>query len=161
MDRSDFLKSIGLGIGGLILPSNSFMNVQSIKIYDNYVKGLVHYNFKEIGKLIKEGDELQLVRDRDNTYDSFAIRVFYKEQKVGYIAAFENVVLANMMDKGVKLNAFVSQIDLSRNIYEALAVEIHAELVIPTQKLIDSMLAENRADDANDIYRNRILNFPR
>ena len=161
MNRSDFLKSIGLGIGGLILPSNSFINVQSIKIYDNYVKGLVHYNFNEIGKQIKEGDELQLVRDRDNTYDSFAISVFYKEQKVGYIAAFENVVLANMMDKGVKLNAFVSKIDVNRNIYEALAVEIHAELVIPTQKLIDSMLAENRADDANDIYRNRLLNFPK
>lgn len=159
MERSDFLKSIGLGIGGLILPSNSFINVQSIKIYDNYVKGLVHYNFNETGKQIKEGDELQLVRDAENTYDSFAIRVFYKEQKLGYIAAFENVVLANMMDKGVKLNAFVSHIDLSRNIYEALAVEIHAELVIPTQKLIESMLAENRSDDANDIYRKRFLNL--
>lgn len=64
-----------------------------------------------------------------------------------------------MMDKGVKLNAFVSHIDLTRNIYEALSLEIHAELVIPTQKLIDSMLAENRADDANDIYRNRFLNL--
>ncbi|HPN19862.1 MAG TPA: HIRAN domain-containing protein [Chitinophagales bacterium] len=159
MERSDFLKTLGLGIGGLIMPSNSFINVQSIKIYDNYVKGMKHYNFNEISHQIKEGDELQLLRAPENTYDSFAIRVLYKEQKLGYIAAFENVVLANMMDKGVKLNAFVSQIDLTRNIYEALAVEIHAELVIPTQKLIDSLLAENRADDANDIYRNKLLNL--
>ncbi len=159
MERSDFLKTLGLGIGGLIMPSNSFINVQSIKIYDNYVKGMKHYNFNEISHLIKEGDELQLLRAPENTYDSFAIRVLFKEQKLGYIAAFENVVLANMMDKGVKLNAFVSHIDLSRNIYESLAIEVHAELVIPTQKLIDSMLAENRADDANDIYRNRFLNL--
>lgn len=153
MDRSNFLKSFGLGIGGLILPSNSFINAQSIKIYDNYVKGLTHYNFNIISHQIKEGDELQLVRAPENTYDSFAIRVLYKEQKLGYIAAFENIVLANMMDKGVKLNAFVSYINPSRNIYEALAVEIHTELIIPTQKLIDNLLAENRANDAVDIYR--------
>lgn len=161
MDRSDFLKSLGLSIGGLILPSNSFMNVQSIKIYDNYVKGLTHYNFEAISHQIKEGDELQLLRNPDNNYDRFAIRVLYKGEKVGYIAAFENVVLANMMDRGVKLHAFVSHIDPTRSVYEALAVEIHAELVIPTQKLIDSMLAENRADDANDIYRTNFFNLNR
>ncbi|MDR0791840.1 MAG: HIRAN domain-containing protein [Chitinophagaceae bacterium] len=153
MKRSDFLKVLGLGAGGLIIPDNSFIQTRSVKIYDNYVRGLTHYRFNQIKQYLKKGDAIQLKRESDNPYDSFAIEIFHNEHKLGYIAAYENIVLANMMNAGVKLSAFVSQIHPKRNILEALAVEIHTDLIIPTPKFIESMLAENRADDANDIYR--------
>lgn len=153
MNRSDFLKSLGLGAGGLILPANSFVSTKSIKIYDNYVRGLNHYHFHKIRDGIKEGDEVQLLRETTNNYDSFAIQVNKDEFRLGYLAAFENIVMANMLDSDVKLTAFVSQKDLKRSVQEWLAVEVFVELVIPSQKLIESMLAENRADDAVDIYR--------
>jgi len=70
------------------------------------------------------------------------------------LPAYENIVLANMMDAGVELKAFVSQINLKRAIYEALSVEVFAELIIPTEKLIQTVLTEQRADEAKDIYRN-------
>jgi hypothetical protein len=159
MKRSDFLKTLGLSAGGLMLPNNSLIQTRSVKIYDNYVRGLTHYNFKQIRKHIKEGDAVKLNREAENQYDSFAIEVLYNELKLGYIAAYENIVLANMIDVGVKLSAFVSRIDLKRNIMVALAVEVHAELIIPTPKLIESILAENRADDAIDIYRKGYDNF--
>ncbi len=152
MNRSDFIKSVGLGAGGLILP-NSYIIGKPIKVYDNYVRGLAHYQFGEIKKSVKEGNELLLVREHQNLYDSFAIQVNYKEYRIGYIATYENIVLANMLDAGVNLTAFVNQKDLNRSLYESLAVEVYAEMVQPTQKLIESMLAERRADDASDIYR--------
>ncbi len=153
MNRSDFLKTLGLGAGGLILPANSFINTKTIKIYDNYVKGLSHYHFHKLKSEVKVGDEVQLKRDAENIYDSFAIQVNFAESRLGYISAFENIVLANMMDYGVNLKAYISQKDLSRKYYEWLAVEIYAELVIPSQKLIDNVLLEQRASDAIDIYR--------
>jgi hypothetical protein len=153
MNRSDFLKTLGLGAGGLILLANSFINTQSIKIYDNYVRGLNHYHFHKIRDKVKKGDAVKLLREPTNNYDSFAIQVNFGEFKLGYIAAFENIVMANMLDSGVKLSAFISKKDLKRDVREWLAVEIFAELVIPSQKLINSMLEENRADDAVDIYR--------
>jgi len=57
-----------------------------------------------------------------------------------------------MLDAGVHLTK-VSQKDLKRSLTECLALEIFAELVIPNPKYIDSMLANNRADDTPDIYR--------
>ena len=152
MKRSDFIKAIGLSTSGLLLP-NSYLTGKTVKIYDNYIKGLAHYNFSKIKTSIKKGDELILIRESRNLYDSFAIQVCFNEYKIGYISAYENIVLANMLDVGVNLLAFVSQKDLKRSIYESLAIEIYAELVIPTQKLIDNMLAENRANDVNDLYR--------
>lgn len=72
---------------------------------------------------------------------------------MGYLAAYENIVLANMLDAGVGLRAYISQQNLKRHAQEWLAIEIFAELVTPKQKLIDSIRAENRSDDAMDIYR--------
>lgn len=36
MNRTNFLKSLGLGASGLILPSNGLINTESVKIYHNY-----------------------------------------------------------------------------------------------------------------------------
>jgi len=74
MDHTAFLKSLGLGASGLILPSNGLINTEPVKIYDNYIQGLMHYDFKKIKDDIKEGDEVQLMREPTNMYDSFAFR---------------------------------------------------------------------------------------
>jgi len=153
MNRTDFLISLGLGTSGLILPTNSLISTQSVKIYDNYIRGLMHYDFKKISDNIKEGDKVQLMREPGNMYDSFAVQVNMAEQRLGYLAAYENIVLANMMDTGVGLRSYISQKDLKRHAQEWLAIEIFAELIIPSQRLVDSLLANNRSDDAPDLYR--------
>jgi hypothetical protein len=153
MNRTHFIKSLGLGASGLILPLNPLISTRSVKIYDNYIRGLTHYDFKKISDTIKEGDEVQLLRETDNMYDSFAVQVNLAEQRLGYLAAYENIVLANMIDAGVGLRAFISQKDLKRHAQEWLALEIFAELILPSQRLQDSLLAYNRADNAPDLYR--------
>jgi len=52
MNRTDLFKSLGLGAGGLILPVNGLINTKSVKIYDNYIRGLMHYDFKKIKELM-------------------------------------------------------------------------------------------------------------
>src|SRR5690606_14112813 len=124
-----------------------------VKIYDNYIRGLMHYDFKKIRDNLKEGDEVQLMREPTNMYDSFAIQVNIGRERLGYLAGDGRIVLATMMGAGGWLKAYVSQKDLTRSAQEWLAIEVFAELVIPTQKLMDSVRATNRADDAPDIYR--------
>lgn len=152
MNRSDFIKSLGLASGGLILPGK-LLSSKSIKIYDNYVRGMQHYAYFKIKKELKIGDIITLRRDAENIYDSFAIEVLYENHKLGYIAAYENIVLANMMDSGVELKSLISQINPKRSILEALAIEVYAEIIIPTQHVIDKFDQQNRADDAKDLYR--------
>lgn len=113
----------------------------------------MHYDFQKIRERIKEGDEVQLVREQENMYDSFAVQVNFGKYRLGYLAAYENIVLANMLDSGVELRAYISQKDLQRHAQDWLAVEVFAELVLPTQKLIENALIDNRADDSADIYR--------
>ncbi len=151
MKRSDFIKTLGLGASGLILPKN-LLNRNSIKIYDNFVRGLPHYGYKKVKNNIKEGDNLILKRDIDNIYDSFAIEVFYEDIKLGYIAAYENIVLANMLDSKVELEAKISKNNKNKKEYERLGIEIFADLISPTTNLITE-LKNQRADEVIDIYR--------
>jgi hypothetical protein len=153
MKRSDFLKSLGLLSGGLLLPDNPYLQTQSVKIYDNYIRALTHYDIDKVRLHIQEGDTLSLVRDQDNLYDSFAVAIHYQEWKLGYIAAYENIVMANMLDAGVSLKAYISQVDFKKPLHESIAIAIYADLIQPTEKLIDNILALQRADDAPDIYR--------
>ncbi|UUV20211.1 HIRAN domain-containing protein [Paenimyroides aestuarii] len=155
MKRSDFLKSLGLGFGGIILPQTSFFETKKVKIYDNYIRGLQFYKFTEISKAIKEGDEVFLKRDTENLHDSFAIEVYFQHVKLGYIAAYENIVLANMLDQHIHLAAKVSKLDLKSS-FKQIAIMVFADLVVPTDKLIVMMNQELRADDTIDLYRNNL-----
>lgn len=153
MKRSEFLQSLGIGGMGLILPKN-LLSKSSIKIYDNYVRGMQHYDYQKVKQNIKEGDELILAREQENIHDAFAVQVFYKELKLGYLPAYENIVIANMLDANAELSAKVSYHKEESNSYkmETLGVEIYAELIRPTQQLITE-LQNKRADEVIDVYR--------
>ncbi len=122
----------------------------------NYIKGLTHYEFKTVKNQIIVGKELTLNREITNTYDSFAVAVCFKGKKLGYLAAYENIVIANLLEQGVKLNGFVSKLNL-KNVYEAVSIEIFANIVIENPKIIETDLLHKRADDANDVYRKGII----
>ena len=151
MNRSDFLKAFGLGSVGLVIP-NTLWSQKPVKIYDNYVKGLMHYQFRKIKKQLTLGQELLLKREIANTYDQFAVEVYFNKYKLGYLAAYENIAIANMLDQGVEFSAFISEID-KKNEFEGLAIEIYTNIVIQNPKILETDLLDKRADDAIDQYR--------
>ena len=153
MNRSDFLKVFGLGTTGLIIP-NTTWSQKPVKIYDNYIKGLTHYQFDAIRKQLEVGTELQLKRETTNKYDSFAIEVYLNQYKLGYLAAYENIAIANMLEQGVVFMAFVSKITSKEDkVFDGLAVEVYTHIVIENKKIIETDLLEKRADDVHDQYR--------
>ena len=155
MNRNEFLKVLGFGTTGLIVPDMSFLSSKKIKIYDNYIKGIAHYDYPKLKSTLKTGDQLTLHRDFENQYDSFAISVYFGAYKLGYIAAYENVVLSNLMEQGVELFAFVSENLKSSRLYNDVAMEIYAEIVISNQTVIQTSNLAQHADDISDIYRTR------
>ena len=153
MNRLDFFRTLGLSTTGLIIP-NTIWSQKPVKIYDNYIKGLTHYDFKNSSTQLAVGTELTLKRELTNDYDSFAVEVYFKSYKLGYLAAYENIAIANMLEQGVGFTAFVSKISSNPDhVYDALAVEIYTHIVINTPTTIQTDLLTKRADEANDIYR--------
>lgn len=153
MDRKKFIKALGIGAGGIVLPAHSIIENCPIKIYDNYLTGLMYYDFEKVKTFIKEGNILELVREKENKYDAFAIAAYFQEKKLGYLLAYENIVLSNLLDAGSELKAFVSKFNPEADIFTTLAIEIFVQLILPSYKLIQLIKNERRADDVNDLYR--------
>ena len=152
MNRSEFLKILGLGSTGLIIP-NTTWSQKPVKIYDNYVKGLSHYHFAAVRGQLVLGQELFLKRELGNLYDHFAVEVYHNDLKLGYLAAYENIAIANMLEQGVAFSAFISKIDPKEDVFDALAIEIYTQIVIENQPLIQTDGLTQRADDMLDQYR--------
>lgn len=163
MDRGTFINIIASGTGSLLLSGLDLTterlqyDLRKVKIYDNYVRGV---NFRKADFLsirLKVNDELQLERDIENNYDKFAIKVMKNDKFLGYIAAYENIALAMLMDQGVRLEASVSKVnqvsDKDKYLDNVFSVQVFTKLLVPYNHVEKNDLRTKRADDAADIYR--------
>lgn len=163
MDRATFLKIMGAGAGSLLFSGldartkSLRYDLKKVKIYDNYVRGV---NFRKKDFLavnLRVNDSLELMREADNKYDQFAIQVLKNGCFLGYIAAYENITLALLMDQGVQLEASVSgiaeNIDEMKYLDQVLSVQVFTKLLVPFSHLEINNLGRKRADDVEDVYR--------
>ena len=163
MDRATFLIIMGAGAGSFLFSGfdtkaeNLRYDLKQVKIYDNYVRG-VHFRKTDfLNDLPRVNDVLQLERETGNIYDRFAIKVTRNGKFLGYIAAYENITLAMLMDQGVQLDASVSNvvdnINDKRYLDKVFSVQVFAKLLVPFDHLEKTDLRAKRADDAEDVYR--------
>ena len=54
--------------------------------------------------------ELKLVREPDNSYDCWAVALFFENNKVGYLTRYKNETIARLMDSGFIFKAVVEDI---------------------------------------------------
>ncbi len=131
MKRSDLLNKLGLGASGVVLPTGlARVKHEPVRVYNGFLTSIMFYGFVDLKEQIRVGDKLTMARDFDNVYDPFAVAVFWKGVKIGYLATYENVVIANLLDSGISLNVYVSNIDLEANPKNALSIVVFADLVV-------------------------------
>ncbi len=82
---------------------------EDILALESIIAGTSYLNLTEIEKeiIIKE-TELTLLREPENEYDKFAIKLVFKNQKLGYIPKSKNQTIARLMDAGKQFYAKVT-----------------------------------------------------
>lgn len=136
MLRRKFIKNI-LGLGTLLsVPVFTFLGVSAkqrsnpesntieIPVYDCYIRGMHYYEGKDHLERIKPGDELDLIRQPENEHDTNAIEVFWDGYKMGYLPREDNLVLANILDKGIPLKSRVIEVFPQNEIYEKCRIKV-------------------------------------
>ncbi len=74
-------------------------------------------NIDEIFSKLKEGDRLDLFREKQNPYDNQAILVKFSNEKIGYVPRKYNAVLANLMDGGKEVYAVIETLTIEPAVY--------------------------------------------
>jgi hypothetical protein len=95
---------------------------------------LAGFQFHAAGPLFAQmqvGDLLALVREPGNPHDPNAIRVEWREVKLGYVPRRDNPQVARQMDLGAALEARISRLREARNPWDRIEFEVVLVLVLP------------------------------
>ena len=111
------------GQNGLSLPLPFQQKI--VLIPNTRVAGTTHVqNIDEIVEGLNIDDVLELLREKENTADPYAILVLSKGVKIGYICADCNEILARLMDGGKSLEARLTSIEKIGN-WNKLGLEVY------------------------------------
>ena len=100
----------------------------NIIVQQSPLAGFQFYDGKARWDEMKPGDELTLVRERDNPHDANAVRVEWNGSRLGYIPRCENADVARQMDLGAIVKARIVRLTTARNPWLRVLFEVYVEL---------------------------------
>ena len=96
-------------------------------VQNSPLAGFRHAEAADAWPDLRQGDELTLVREPDNAFDTNAVRVEWRGRKLGYVPRRENAALAWALDRGETLRARVSRCEWHPNPARRIAFQVFVE----------------------------------
>lgn len=124
MNRRHFLTWVGLGGLTATMPAAGGSARRRVLLQESPVAGFQYHRGERVWLALREGDQLALVREPANPYDRRAVRIDWQGQKLGYVPRTENVTVAQMLDRGERLEAVIVRLQSSGGPWERLRVAI-------------------------------------
>ena len=114
--RRRFLGAL-LGSAAALSTRPTAANPQPRKVLVQHspLAGFQYHHGEDLWPSLRVGDTLTLVREPQNRYDDCAVRVDWQGRKLGYVPRRENVAVAQMLDRGERLEATLAALSESRN----------------------------------------------
>ncbi len=87
--------------------------------------GFQHYAGGALFPLMSIGDPVRLRRDPANPYDPRAVRVEWFGSQIGYAPRADNMDLARLMDRGVKVEGRILHLQKARDPWKRVLLELY------------------------------------
>jgi hypothetical protein len=69
-------------------------------VFAGHIAGFTYYDGLEVIKELELGTHLSLAAEPDNNFDSFAVIIYYKETKLGYLPQHNNKLISQLLQHG-------------------------------------------------------------
>ncbi len=101
-DQNQSLIKVNASLLAALSKGSLSLNVLSkdILALECLVAGTSFRKLKEVEPLLQHPVPLEMKREAANEYDEFAIALYFKADKIGYIPRDKNEVIARLMDAG-------------------------------------------------------------
>ena len=76
--------------------------LKRVHLADFHVAGFTYWDGCEAFKYLKIGTELKLVRETGNAFDFYAVAIYFKDLKLGYVPRTENHDISKYLDMGLE-----------------------------------------------------------
>lgn len=153
LTRTEFLQRLIPLIGLGQLSYRQAQSYRKIYLFQSFVAGFRFYNGMQLLHLMGINDPLELRREPENKHDKFAIALYWQQEKIGYLPAEKNELIARLIDaQALPLIGFITHINYEVKPWENLAMAVGF-----LQPRSQSLAAHARYLTAqqNPIYRTR------
>ena len=105
-------------------------HAQAVKILvqSSPLAGFQYHQAGELWPQLKVGDPLTLIRERENSHDSDAVRVEWRGRMLGYLPRTENRAVAAEMDRGSSVSGRIAKLREHRNPWQRVLIEVFVTL---------------------------------
>ena len=84
---------------------------RTVLIQESPLAGFPFHDGEYIWSSLKVGKTLKLVREPDNDHDPDAVAIYYGDSQLGYVPRVDNTAIAQMLDRGEKLEASITKLN--------------------------------------------------
>jgi HIRAN domain len=89
------------------------------------VAGFQYHAGEAVWALLRSGQALTMVREPGNRFDERAIRLDWQDQKVGYVPARDNAAASQLLDRGERLSAVITQLRQANNPWDRIEFAVY------------------------------------
>ena len=124
MKRRTFFQRLFGSLGAAVASPVVVAGDRSVLIQESPVAGFQFHAGDAVWSSMTVGTPLKLVREPDNSHDGKAVAVYFHDDKLGYVPRGENGVVAQMIDRGEKLEATISRLTVDDDPWERVRFSV-------------------------------------
>ncbi len=109
MQRRTFFQTLFGGMGAAVM-GRVHARDRTILLQESPVAGFQYYRGDVIWPRLRVGEQLSLIRESFNAHDLDAVAVYFRNDKLGFVPQSENRTIAQMLDRGERLEATISRV---------------------------------------------------
>jgi len=124
MKRRTFFRRLFGSLGATVASPAIGAENRSVLIQESPIAGFQFHRGDAIWSSLDVGEELTLVRESSNTHDPDAVAVYFHEEMLGYVPRGDNRAIAQMLDRGEKLEARICKMLMDEDPWERIRITI-------------------------------------
>lgn len=124
MNKRNFLQGLLATLGAGIASSASAASRRRVLIQRSPLAGFQYHAGEALWPRLAVGQPLALVREPDNPHDERAVRIDWRSHKLGYLPRVDNAAVAQMLDRGERLEARIAELRVSTDPWERVVVAV-------------------------------------
>lgn len=123
MNRLGFIKALlSIPFGWFMLKRKKVISSKSIVLQECFIAGYSYYDGEKVLSELTKGTELTLKLEPQNKYDQYAIEVYFKSKKLGYIPRYLNQSFFKLVENNYQISASVQKAYPNNASWEKIAV---------------------------------------
>ena len=105
MKRRSFIQALFGGAGATALAGQAHARRAPVLLQESQVAGFQYHKGEALWPSLRVGVPLTLAREPTNAHDGDAVAVYVGSEQLGYVPQLENRAIAQMLDRGQRLQA--------------------------------------------------------